>query len=126
MNDNENRRYQMFVRVAIFGSNHGADFAANSIGKQLFNNLSTIITELDGHGALEFSGVGAARQGTVTRRLNAESAKKDDVAKIHLDEKGFRWMHNQDAMATEKLAEGIRKFYADARKLEKFALAKVR
>jgi transaldolase len=65
-------------------------------------------------------------QGTVTRRLNAESAKKDDVAKIHLDEKTFRWMHNQDAMATEKLAEGIRKFYADARKLEKFALAKVR
>ena len=30
-------------------------------------------------------------------------------------------MHNEDAMPTEKLAEGIRKFYADARKLEKFA-----
>ena len=57
MNDNENRRYQMFLRVARFGSAHGADFAANSIGKQLFTNLSTIISELDGHGALEFSGV---------------------------------------------------------------------
>ena len=30
-------------------------------------------------------------------------------------------MHNEDAMATEKLAEGIRKFYADARKLERYA-----
>jgi transaldolase len=34
-------------------------------------------------------------------------------------------MHNEDAMATEKLAEGIRKFYADARKLEEFARSKV-
>jgi len=64
--------------------------------------------------------------GTMTRRLSAEAAKGDAVPKIHLDEKAFRWLHNQDAMATEKLAEGIRKFYADARKLEKFALAKVR
>ena len=41
------------------------------------------------------------------------------------NEKTFRWMHNEDAMATEKLAEGIRKFYADARKLEQYALARV-
>ena len=34
-----------------------------------------------------------------------------------LDEKTFRWMHNEDAMAIEKLADGIRKFYADAHKL---------
>ena len=47
-------------------------------------------------------------------------------AKIHLDEKTFRWMHNQDQMAVEKLSDGIRKFYADARKLEQFALAKVK
>jgi len=64
--------------------------------------------------------------GTVTRRLIADAAKADSVQKIHLDEKAFRWLHNQDAMATEKLAEGIRKFYSDARKLEKFALARVR
>ena len=44
---------------------------------------------------------------------------------LHLDEKAFRWMHNEDAMATEKLAEGIRKFNADARKLEQFAFALV-
>jgi len=82
MNDNENRRYQMFLRVARFGSAHGADFAANSIGKQLFTNLSTIITELQGHGALEFSGVGAARQGTVTRR-QARSALRDELEAIN-------------------------------------------
>ena len=45
--------------------------------------------------------------------------------RIHLDEKTFRWMHNEDAIATEKLAEGIRKFYADARNLEQYAVARV-
>jgi transaldolase len=64
-------------------------------------------------------------EGTVARRLSAETATGSDAKKIHLDEKTFRWMHNEDAMATEKLAEGIRKFYADARKLEQFALARV-
>lgn len=61
----------------------------------------------------------------VTRCLSVDSAKVSDFTKIHLDEKTFRWMHNEDAMAVEKLSEGIRKFYADARKLEEFARAKV-
>jgi transaldolase len=60
------------------------------------------------------------RTGEVTRCLSAESAKASDGAKIHLDEKTFRWMHNEDAMAVEKLSEGIRKFYSDTRKLEQF------
>ena len=47
-----------------------------------------------------------------------ESTKTSDATKLHLDEKTFRWMHNEDAMAVEKLSEGIRKFYADTRKLE--------
>jgi transaldolase len=64
-------------------------------------------------------------QGEVTRRLSAETAKASDATKIHLDEKTFRWLHNEDAMAVEKLSEGIRKFYADARKLEQFARTKV-
>ena len=63
--------------------------------------------------------------GEVTRRLSVEAARGSDAAKVHLDEKAFRWMHNEDAMAVEKLSEGIRKFYADARKLEQFARAKV-
>jgi transaldolase len=56
----------------------------------------------------------------VTRRLSEESARASDAAKLHLDEKTFRWMHNEDAMAVEKLSEGIRKFYADTRKLEHY------
>ena len=64
-------------------------------------------------------------EGSVARRLSVDAAKASDAQKIHLDEKTFRWMHNEDAMATEKLAEGIRKFYADARMLEQYALARV-
>jgi transaldolase len=64
-------------------------------------------------------------EGLVPRRLSVDTAKASDARRIHLDEKTFRWMHNEDAMATEKLAEGIRKFYADARKLEQYAVAKV-
>lgn len=53
----------------------------------------------------------------VPRKLSPQTAKSSE--KITLDEKAFRWMHNEDAMATEKLADGIRRFDADARKLEK-------
>jgi transaldolase len=64
-------------------------------------------------------------EGSVPRRLSVETAKASDAQKIHLDEKVFRWMHNEDAMGTEKLAEGIRKFYTDARKLEQYARSRV-
>jgi transaldolase len=63
--------------------------------------------------------------GEVDRRLSVETAKASDAKKIHLNEKKFRWMHNEDAMAVAKLSEGIRHFYADARKLEQFAQSKV-
>jgi transaldolase len=59
--------------------------------------------------------------GELTPRLTPEAAKASDAQKIHLDEKSFRWLHNTDPMAVEKLSEGIRKFYADARKLEEFS-----
>jgi len=64
-------------------------------------------------------------QGLVERRLDPEKARTSDGDRLHLDEKTFRWMHNQDAMATEKLAEGIRKFDADARRLQEYALSQV-
>jgi transaldolase len=67
----------------------------------------------------------AETEGTVTPRLTVAAAKATDAKKIHLDEKTYRWMHNQDPMAVDKLSEGIRKFYADARKLEKYALSLV-
>ena len=56
----------------------------------------------------------------VTRKLNVEEAKASDIQKQSLDEKSFRFLMNEDAMATEKTAEGIRKFSADIVKLEKF------
>lgn len=46
------------------------------------------------------------------------TAQKLDIEKVSLDEKKFRWLLNEDQMATEKLAEGIRKFATDAVKLE--------
>ena len=67
----------------------------------------------------------AGTEGEVTRRLSVEAAKASSVEKIALDERTFRWMHNEDAMATEKLAEGIRRFHVDARKLEDYVLALV-
>jgi len=60
----------------------------------------------------------AAAEGEVPRRLSAESAAAQGAERLRLDEKAFRWQHNEDAMAVEKLAEGIRRFDADARKLE--------
>jgi transaldolase len=64
-------------------------------------------------------------QGTIAPQLNAAKAKSSTGDRLHLDEKTFRWMHNEDAMATEKLAEGIRKFHSDARKLQDYALSQV-
>ena len=65
----------------------------------------------------------ASAPGEIPRRLSAEEAKKLPLQKIAMDEKAFRWMHNEDAMATDKLAEGIRRFDADARKLEKLIIS---
>ena len=56
--------------------------------------------------------------GELIRKLSPEQGS--DLEKLSLDEKTFRWMLNEDAMATEKLAEGIRNFSADLVKLEAF------
>ncbi|KAG2462004.1 TALDO Transaldolase, partial [Polypterus senegalus] len=50
--------------------------------------------------------------------LSVKEAKASDLQKVQLDEKKFRWLHNEDRMAVEKLSDGIRKFAADAIKLE--------
>lgn len=56
---------------------------------------------------------------TLDVKLTPEAAEKSTLKKISVDEKTFRWMLNEDAMATEKLAEGIRNFNKDLMKLEK-------
>jgi transaldolase len=60
-------------------------------------------------------------EGEVTRVLSPEAAKSADVPRVTLDEKTYRFQHNMDAMAVEKLSDGIRVFYEDARKLERWA-----
>eukprot|EP00815_Leptocylindrus_aporus_P011746 CAMPEP_0116065936 /NCGR_PEP_ID=MMETSP0322-20121206/10080_1 /TAXON_ID=163516 /ORGANISM="Leptocylindrus danicus var. apora, Strain B651" /LENGTH=321 /DNA_ID=CAMNT_0003552387 /DNA_START=84 /DNA_END=1049 /DNA_ORIENTATION=- len=62
---------------------------------------------------------------TVQEKLSEESAKETDIAKIDMNEKVFRWMMNEDAMATEKLAEGIRNFGKDIEKLEAIVKSKI-
>ena len=53
------------------------------------------------------------------RALDADAARRMDLPEVHHDERSFRWALNEDAMATEKLAEGIRAFAADALKLDR-------
>jgi transaldolase len=59
------------------------------------------------------------------RKLDPKSAKSAAIEKLDVDEKTFRWMLNDDAMAYEKTGEGIRKFAADVVKLEKFVAGKL-
>jgi transaldolase len=61
----------------------------------------------------------------VPRKLSLENVKEMKLERMTLDEKRFRWLLNEDAMATEKTAEGIRNFHADALKLEKFILERL-
>jgi transaldolase len=63
--------------------------------------------------------------GTVTRKLNLDDARKSALAKVDVSEKSFRWLLNENAMATEKTAEGIRFFAADTLKLEQFIESRV-
>ena len=65
----------------------------------------------------------AASDAPLQRVLDADAAKGMDLPAVNYDEAGFRYALNEDAMATEKLAEGIRAFAVDAVKLEKMILA---
>jgi transaldolase len=86
-----------------------------------FRNTSQII-ELAGCDLLTISPELLAKlaetDAPVTRKLSADTAQAASLEKITLDEKAFRFMLNDDAMATEKLAEGIRQFCADSVKLD--------
>ena len=65
----------------------------------------------------------AASKAPLPRALGAEAAKLLDLPRLTYDEASFRFALNQDAMATEKLAEGIRAFCVDAGKLDQLLLA---
>ena len=86
-----------------------------------FRNVGEIL-ELAGSDLLTISpdllGKLQEAEGEVTRKLSPETAKSANVERIEVTEKVFRWMLNEEAMATDKLAEGIRNFAADIVRLE--------
>ncbi len=59
-------------------------------------------------------------EGKLERKLSVQAAQAQDIPEVEMDEKTFRWMLNEDPMATEKLADGIRRFAADIVKLEHY------
>ncbi|MBP6899005.1 MAG: transaldolase [Burkholderiaceae bacterium] len=109
------RIYQHFKRHGIATEVMGASF--RNVGQIIALagcDLLTISPEL--LGALQ------ASEAPLLKRLDAAAARAMDLPEVHFDEKGFRWALNEDAMATEKLAEGIRAFAVDAGKLDKMIL----
>ena len=67
----------------------------------------------------------ASNEGAVPRRLDPVASAAVPDERVIMDERTFRWMHNEDAMATEKLSEGIRLFAVDCVKLEKSLAARL-
>jgi transaldolase len=63
--------------------------------------------------------------GAVTRKLSPDTARQSNVTRLAVTESSFRWLLNENAMATEKTAEGIRLFAADTVKLEQFIAARL-
>jgi transaldolase len=83
-----------------------ADQIVELAGCDLLTISPELLSELDG------------MDGRLDRKLDDDTARAQNLAKLELDEQSFRWMVNEDAMATEKLAEGIRLFTADLIRLE--------
>lgn len=108
-------------RIYAYYKRHG--FGTEVMGASF--RKKTQITDLAGSDLLTISpGLLeelSSTEGDVPRRLDDAMALREGEDRIDMNEKVFRWMHNGDAMAVEKLAEGIRKFDADARKLERWA-----
>ena len=98
------------------------DFATEVMGAS-FRNTGEI-TELAGCDLLTISpnllDELQSTEGDLPCKLFEETAKQCDCTKISLNETAFRWELNEDACATEKLSEGIRRFAADTVKLEDF------
>jgi transaldolase len=112
---------QSVTRIYNYYKRHGYDTVVMGAS---FRNLEEILA-LAGCDYLTIApallGELASTEGDVPRMLDPDGAMSMEIAKVTLDEPAFRWELNEDAMATEKLAEGIRLFAADTRKLEQFA-----
>ena len=94
-----------------------------------FRNMEEV-TELAGCDLLTISpgllGELANKEGELQKKLDENDSRSMKLERIILDEKGFRWMHNEDPMAVEKLSDGIRRFTADLIRLEDFVGGKMK
>ncbi|MBK1644667.1 transaldolase [Thiocapsa imhoffii] len=112
---------QSVTRIYNYYKRHGYQTVVMGAS---FRNLDEIL-ELAGCDYLTISpallGELVSTEGDVPRKLDPERAKTMDIPRVSYDEASFRWDLNEDAMATEKLAEGIRLFANATRKLEQFA-----
>jgi len=108
------------MRVGI-----AADHGGFEMKEQLAKNLSAEGHDVFDFGNMVFDADDDYRPNRTLFRAAGRQSAPSGGDRLHLDEKTFRWMHNEDAMATEKLAEGIRKFNADTRRLQEYALSRV-
>ncbi len=103
------------------------DYATEVMGAS-FRNIGEI-TELAGCDLLTISPKLLDQlqetRGEIQRKLSRSSAIASSDERVTLNESAFRWELNEDACATEKLSEGIRRFAADTEKLESFILPKL-
>ncbi|MBT8133682.1 MAG: transaldolase, partial [Gammaproteobacteria bacterium] len=105
-------KYHGYSTVVMGASFRNSDEILQLAGCDLLTISPDLMQELRG------------AEGEVVRYLDAEKARAMGIKTIVMNESVFRWMMNEDAMATEKLSEGIRNFAKDAAKLEDFACQK--
>lgn len=125
LDDKDLRNYEMVLRVNNFSTENAADFPATTLGSQLFNTISTAVTNLSGHIAARSSGKSSARAGTSSKSA-AREALRTDMEMIRrtaramaqtirgLDEK-FRIPRN---LTDQDLLGTARAFLADATPLK--------
>ncbi|MBG89718.1 MAG: transaldolase [Verrucomicrobiales bacterium] len=116
---------QSVTRIYNYYKKHG--YETEVMGAS-FRNVGEII-ELAGSDLLTVSPTLLEEmqktKGDVARKLDVESAAEKGDEKISLNEQAYRWQHNEDPMAVEKLSDGIRRFAADTVKLEGFVSEKL-
>jgi hypothetical protein len=121
MNDNDTRRYEMFLRARQLGTDEAASIASFTFVKDLFSSLSEVVTELESHANLQASGLSTARQSTqsktaardeLERDLNAISRTARSISNsVPGLEQKFRWSRE---LKDQELLTTARVFAADA------------
>ena len=121
MNELENKRYQMLIRVREFGARHASDFPADAFGGQTFSEVGAVITELAGYATTQSVGRGSARERTVSQ-ATARAALYEHLLAINvtaralaLDTPGLETKFRMPRNGTDQaLITAGRAFAADA------------